>query len=223
MTAIQITFDAKKLQKTFSEMEKAHKIASKNTLNIMAFVSRKNAQKIIGSEFTLRNNFTKRSIRVETAKENSQELQSSVGSTAKYMEIQEKGGTKKKASIGQYAVRGGNMNRLISQQYYLSAIKDKMIHGVGGRKGTAKSKYVARMFMAQKLNKFVRVKNRILRVDSFSSSRGKVNARTSIAYTIAKNVKVRGNQWLTRSIEKPIQDSGNIYQRELRKLWKVVK
>lgn len=216
---IDIKFDAGKLEKTFHNIEKAHKVAAKNTLNIMAFVSRKNANKIIESEFTLRSNYTKRSIRVEKAEENSAELQSKIGSTAKYMEMQNEGGVKKTAAIGLQSIRGGNMNRLISKQYYLQRIKKQMIQGKG-RRGSSKSRFVARMYMAEKLGKFVRIGNKILRVNSFSSQKGRVNARTSIAYTIGTNVRVKATKWLNRSIEKPINDAGNIYQRELKKQWK---
>ena len=51
-----IDFDDQKLMRGFVDIEKAAVIASKNTLNTMAFLTRKNAIQVIGSDFINRNN-----------------------------------------------------------------------------------------------------------------------------------------------------------------------
>ena len=58
MAEIRMQFDDRKLQRGFVDIEKANLIASKNTLNTMAALTRRNAVRTIGSELINRNNFT---------------------------------------------------------------------------------------------------------------------------------------------------------------------
>ncbi len=64
--------------------------AQRNTVNALAFETRKNAQDNIRNKFTLRNKYTERSILVERARRTSEPA--IVGSTADYMLDQEFGG-----------------------------------------------------------------------------------------------------------------------------------
>lgn len=71
--------------------------ATRNTLNSLAFEARKQAQEFIGKEMVNRNKFTKNSIRVDKARGlDIASQQSSFGSLADYMAVQEEGGTKKR-------------------------------------------------------------------------------------------------------------------------------
>lgn len=76
------------------EAPKALAYAAKNILNRAAFEARKQWQREMESTFTLRNKWTKGSIRVEKVQGlNVRSMQSRVGSLADYMQIQEESGT----------------------------------------------------------------------------------------------------------------------------------
>lgn len=54
----KLDIDAKKLNFEFADIVKASEIATKNTLNTVAFLSIKNVIKEINQNFTIRNTFT---------------------------------------------------------------------------------------------------------------------------------------------------------------------
>lgn len=84
--------DVKRLEKTLKSIARhGGRFAMSATLNTAAFDTRKTALHIIDKKFTLRNGWTKRSVRVNKA--STRVLSSSVGSTEDYLRKQELGAT----------------------------------------------------------------------------------------------------------------------------------
>lgn len=90
--------DTKELEKDLKTFnKKALPFATKNTLNGVAFATRKLSVKKISKEMILKNKFTKQSIRVDQSRTLKISRQAAaIGSTEPYMKTQEFGGTKVK-------------------------------------------------------------------------------------------------------------------------------
>lgn len=104
--------------------------ATRKTLNDLAWKSRSEWQAEIARTFTLRNQFTERSIRVEQAKgANTRDQQSVVGSVAQYMLTQEEGGVLHGKSgqskpVPTTAARiGGSEKKVVSRPNRMSRIQ----------------------------------------------------------------------------------------------------
>jgi hypothetical protein len=128
---IRVKIDAKKaLEDLRSFRKKAVPYALRNAVNTAAFEGRKIWQGEIKRSFTLRNQFTTRSIRVEKAR-NPRMIMAVLGSVAPYMAKQEEGGTVrgrsgKKAIPGPVAAGqrpGAKRTRLVRAGFRLGAIK----------------------------------------------------------------------------------------------------
>lgn len=111
--------------------EKALPYAARDALNSAAFAAQAEWRDTVAREFTLRNTFTVRSIRVDKAQGTSlRDMQAVVGSTAPYMADQEEGAIvsgrgKRKAIPGPGAAgqaAGGKRTKLVRARYKLSAI-----------------------------------------------------------------------------------------------------
>ena len=97
---MQIRADFKEIKKLENFLNKFNrtgiKYATRNTLNTLAFDVRKKAQGFIQDNFINRNKWTVNSVQVNMAKGfNIDNMQSEVGSTQGYMELQEVGGRAK--------------------------------------------------------------------------------------------------------------------------------
>ena len=88
------TRDVKRLERTLKSIARhGAQFAMNATINNAAFDTRKTALAVIDRKFTLRNGWTKRSVRVN--KSNTRTLRASVGSTADYLRKQEFGATER--------------------------------------------------------------------------------------------------------------------------------
>lgn len=107
-------------------------LAIKNTLNSAAFEAMQKSRKTIGEDFTLRNKFTERSVRVVPEKTLKMATMAAVvGSVAGYMESQELG--EKRTSKGKHGLRiptsaaagqtGGQRTRPILKKYRRGQLK----------------------------------------------------------------------------------------------------
>src|SRR6056300_1697011 len=97
---MEIKADFKEIKKLENFLDKFNrtgsKYATRNTLNTLAFDVRKQAQGFIQDNFINRNKWTVNSVQVNMAKGfNIDNMQSEVGSTQGYMEMQEVGGRAK--------------------------------------------------------------------------------------------------------------------------------
>jgi len=223
---ISLSLDSEKLNRGFVDILKAQEIATKNTLNTMAFLVRKNSIKNIKSEFITRNNFTERQIRVEKVNSDSLNFMfSEVGASekAEYMQLQEEGGTKKpkkgnKLAIPQNLARGGSNKNLVQKKLYLSKIKRNMVKNTI-QKGTYRSKLVARAYMAKKLNKFLNHSGGIFQIKSFSKSKNSVHFVKNLIYnTKQSQVKIHPRKWFEPALQQPVKDAQNIYNSQIGKL-----
>jgi hypothetical protein len=224
---LKIKFDDKKLQRGFVNQKKAGEIAARNTLNTVAFLSRKNALKKVESNFTLRNNFTKRNIRVEKINpvHSLKDMQSSIGATdrAGYMELQDKGGIRKpkrsgNLAIAQLAARGGSKNKVVSRNLYLKNIKNRIVKWPSS--GHSKKSRIIRMAKkAYDLDKFIVYKKNIYRITEFRKSKNNVYFKKQHVYNLSqRNARIKARPWLGPSTRKPVQDSQNIYNSQIKKL-----
>lgn len=130
---MQIRADFKEIKKLEQFLDKFNrtgvKYATRNTLNTLAFDVRKQSQGFIQDNFINRNKWTVNSIQVNMAKGlNIDNMQSEVGSTQGYMELQEAGGrakpkTGKHLPIPTQAARIANQqNRVVSRANALKNI-----------------------------------------------------------------------------------------------------
>ena len=62
---IKLDIDVEKINRGFIDINKASNMAARNTLNIIAAITRKNFVKNVQDNFTLRNKFTVGNIRFE--------------------------------------------------------------------------------------------------------------------------------------------------------------
>jgi hypothetical protein len=137
------------------------------------------------------------------------------------MELQEKGGSKKSKgnfiSMPQSFARGGDKRKVVNRQLYLSKIRRQTVRW-SKRKGSNKSRIVATAYMANKLNKFLSYKNNVYKINSFSKSNNKITFKKSHIYNFQKSAKVKSAAWLEPATRKPIADSQNIYNSQVKKL-----
>lgn len=224
MAEFHLDFDDKKLMRGFVDIEKAQVIAAKNTLNTMAFLTRKNAQREISTEFINRNTFTQRQIQVDKADGlRLADLESHVGATEKadYMELQELGGTREPSGSGKSLAiptdeaRGGSKTRPVTKADYLRRVKAKSVQGPHKRPGSFRSKLIASAAVAAKKGKYLNYHTGIYRVISFKDGQFKLEM---IYNTKEKSVPIKETPWLMPSTRQPIRDSQSIYDSQVRKL-----
>ncbi|WP_432631602.1 hypothetical protein [Brachyspira sp.] len=222
----KLDIDAKRLKFGFEDVVKACEIASKNTLNTVAFLSRKNAIANINRNFTIRNNFTQRQIQVERVKDNVPLglMWSSVGATEKadYMRLQEEGGTKEGKNgnilMAQTAARGGSDKNLVAKSMYYKKIKKNIIN-FSQRKGSRKASLIATAYAAYKNNKFIRYKENIYQVTGFTKAGNKASFTKKHIYNVSqKTAHIDENKWLEPAIQKPVADFQNIFNSNINKM-----
>jgi hypothetical protein len=227
MAGLELVINDKQLQIGFVDFEKASTIAVKNTLNMQAFLARKNYKANVSRDFTERNTFTQRSIRVDKVEQLTiDKMESKVGSTAPYMENQEIGKSKtskrgSRLAIGERAARGNNRSP-IEKQYYLNKMKNKnMVSGAFKKSySSRKARNVARMAVAFEKKKFIKNSDGIYIVRNFKTKNGRVRAKMARLYNLTKkSVKIKPTHHLQDAIKKPITDGPNIYKSQIKKLF----
>lgn len=231
MALIILDFDSKKLQRGFADIQKANVIATRNTLNVMAALTRRNAIKNLNDDFINRNNFTRRQIQFRKAQgEKIGSLFSRAGATerAPYMELQEKGGINKpkkgsKLAIATNRARGGSKSKLIARQNYQRKVKQKKVKGKFSKNfKSKKARNVARAFVAKREQKFLKISSGIYSVTSFNKiSKNRVKYKKNMIYnTKESSVKIKKTPWLEPAYKKPVQDGQVIYNSQINKLLK---
>lgn len=185
-------------------------IATKTMLNNMAFEGRRSAQAIIAKRMTLRNKWTLGSIRVVKVRGlKVRSMHSTLGSTAKYMETQEFGGTKtKKGSRGvnittSYAAgQEGQQPRTKLAKPSNRAAKIRLA-GKSIRKGSR------RLTNHLKVKEATKTKNKHVFLDLgrrqgiFRVTGGKRNPKVKMVSDLSsKSVKIPKTPWLAPSSER---------------------
>lgn len=214
-----------------ADSNKAILKASKNTVNIVAAIARKNAMQNIQGSFTLRNNFTVNSVRFTQCPPGAarlQDVKSQVGITerAGYMERQEKGGVKtarsKNLVIPTTKARGGSNARKVRPEYYLSSVSKNIVKGSFTKsfKKKSKARMVARAYVAATKDKFIRRNDAIFRVSNFRINKsGRVHFRMiEILNLKHKSTITPKKEWLHPAANAAASEMQNIYNAEMAKL-----
>jgi len=225
---INLKIDTEKINRGFVDLQKASNIAAKNTLNIVAAISRRNYIKNAKEKLILRNNFTEKSIRYDkTETENISHMETRVGALerASYMKLQEESGKRRSKrgsalAIPQRFARGGSSRRVVSKKNYLRKLKSKRVKGKF--KKTFKSKKamnVARAAVAYREKKVLRYSDNIFQVVSFKKNKRKIKYKKNHLYNLSqRTANIKSRKMLLPAIEKPVKDSQNIYNSQMKKL-----
>jgi hypothetical protein len=193
--------DEKSIRKTIKELHEIRKSALpqavRRTLNDLAFYTRKEAQRQVEKDFTLRNKFTAKRIVVNRAKQFSiKDMRSEVGHTEEYMRIQEVGGVVKGkgrhkpiptketriSRSSQKMVR--KMYRMGQMQFgnNVFATKIRRKKGVFLRKGKGRRKKIVMLYNLEKTE--VKIQKR----PWLRPARNKVTTKHNFARIFNKNV-----------------------------------
>jgi hypothetical protein len=202
-----------------------------NTVNTQAFLTRKKAQENIRSGFTTRNNFTERSVMVTQMPQGRYSfsaIHATTGITerAAYMERQESGGLHTPASgrsalsIPTDTARGGSWSRAVQRRFRLSSIKALKVRGKSkAKRGTHKSRAVARAAVAYRERKLVQYGKNIHFVETFHSNAGKVAFRLRQVYGFDKpSTRTRPQPWMRPAYERVARDGERIFISAMKKL-----
>jgi len=228
---LKLDYDEKKADKGFVDKAKALKIGVKNTLNIQAFLTRKNSIKEVNQNFILRNKFTTSQIKVDKVSDNRlaiRNMEAHVGASekAEYMGRQELGGIHKPRhgktlAIPQIPSRDGSLRRLVNKRNYLKILKNKSVRGAFKRAKTYRSKMVASAYVAYKNDLFMYYNKNIYRIASFTKSRNQIHFKKMHMYHVGKSsTRTKANPWLKPSTVKPVRDGQALFNREMDKLLK---
>lgn len=221
--------DPSKIDLISSDMKSLMLRAAKNTVNMQAALTRRNALENI-QQFTLRNTFTKRQIQYTPCQdENPQsfsQIQSHVGATEKapYMERQEKGGIHSNPNGGPVAIptvqaRGGSIKSPVQRKMYRSKIQPKIIKYNPTSASTPASALVKAARQAYQTKGFLKYNKNIYKIVSFSKTGDKVNFELEMIYfrgltsTVTKQAP-----WLQPASLKPAQDGQAIFNSQIEKL-----
>lgn len=227
---INLKIDTEKINRGFVDIERASSKAAKNTLNIVAAISRKNYVKNARDSLILRNNFTIKNIRYDkTETEDISQMETRVGALERigYMELQEKSGKRRSKrgsalAIPQLYARGGSNRRLVTRRNYLIKLKSKKIKGKFKKNfKSKKAMNVARAAVAYRKKKVLRYSDNIFLVTSFRKNKSRVQFKKKHLYNLSqRTANIKSRKMLLPAIEKPVHDSQNIYNSQMKKLLK---
>lgn len=225
---ISLKIEEEKINRGFVDLKKGSSIAAKNTLNIIAAISRKNYVSNVKRNMILRNTFTVRQIRyTKTETENIALMESKVGATEKgsYLKLHEESGRRKSKrgsnlAIPQDFARGGSRRRPVSRSFYLRKLKSKKIKGKFRKHFRSnRARGVARAFVAHREKKVMKYSDNIYLVFSFKKSGNKIKYRKKHLYNVSERTAyIRRMPMLEPAIEQPVRDAQNIYNSQMRKL-----
>lgn len=221
---MQIRADFKEIKKLENFLDKFNrtgiKYATRNTLNTLAFDVRKQAQGFIQDNFINRNKWTVNSIQVNMAKGfNIDNMQSEVGSTQGYMEMQEVGGrakpkTGKHLPIPTQAARIANQkNRLVSRANALKNIilRDKRKLAFIANK---RQRAVGIIENAKRNN----YKHFYLDLGNTKGIFTLKNNKLRMVYNLEYiNRQIKATKWLSKSSDKVANNALDIYNMQLKK------
>ncbi len=234
---IKLNLNDAPMVRGFKDFNTANKTAVRNTLSQAAGMSRKDGVAKIKQDFTLRNDFTVRSVVYDKATQTEiRDMAATVGALrrAYYMEQQELGGTRKHGKRGDKILNTGlpmkptregeSPARPVSTLYYVQKIKRQMVSRGGfKRQGLSPAaRSVAQMYVGWKNNLYVKRNLDIFRVDTFERrGRDSIRARMTHLYSIhLQPIRVTKHQWLEPSVKRASSNLANMYIWQLKKQWK---
>lgn len=201
--------------------------AAIDTVNIVAALARKNAQKNISAQFTTRNAFTVNSVRFTQCGKNLKNLnavKSEAGITdrAAYMVRQEQGGVKRAPNgenliIPNTRARGGSNANKVRRKYRWDEVSKNIVKW-SSRGGSRKARGVAAAYVAAKTGKFVRRNNAIFKVTNFRKTKAGVHYRLSEILNLKhKTTTTPQNKWLEPASEDAAKDMQKIFNSQMDK------
>ena len=234
---VRLKLDDAPMIRGFKDFDTANRNAVRETLTQAAGITRKTAVARIKQDYTLRNDFTVRSIVYDKATQAEiRDMASTVGALrrAYYMEQQELGGTRRHGRMGTKTTNTGlpmrptrvgeSPAKPVSTLYYVSKIKRQSVgRGAFKRRGlSAAARSVAQMWVGWKNELYVKRNLDVFRVDTFARrGRDNVSVRMTHLYSIhTAPIRVTKHVWLEPSVERGKRDMVNIYKWQLKKQWK---
>jgi len=225
---INLKIDTEKINRGFVDLQKASNRAAKNTLNIVAALSRRNYRKNARDSLILRNTFTIANIRYDkTETEDISQMETRVGALqrAGYLELQEEGGKRRSKrgsalAIPQPFARGGSSRRLVTKKNYLKKLKSQRVKGKFKKKfKSKKAMNVARAAVAYREKKVLRYSDNIFLITSFKKNKSRIQFKKKHLYNLSqRTANIKSRKMLLPAIEKPVHDSQNIYNSQMKKL-----
>lgn len=211
--------------------EQAIPYAIREALNVSAHATAMRWEQTMERELTLRNQWTKRSIRVEHAKgKDPRNMVAKVGSLADYMDTTESGGTvsgkAKHKGIPQPAAAGqrGKRTKTVRRANLMQAIQvtpPAFAAGYGRRRYNA----VAQAVAFRKGSKFALLKQKKGGLGLFSLRLGKRSVRSRKVWDLSRSsVRVRPHPTLALALQQMQPTYDAIYELALRnqcKRWKI--
>lgn len=220
----------KSFEKVVEDVKKTQLKAAINTVNIIAAISRQNAQRLIRKKFTTRNNFTENSViyaKCPPGVSRLQDVKSEMGLLPKagYMATQETGGTKRAPSganliIPNTNARMGNNAFRVKKFYQYSNIKTNFKpRVVNGRPSRSKLALAVAAKNAAMSKGFIRIKNTIFQVKSFKK-KGDNRMFTSrpILNMKHKSVHIPARPWMQPAVDFANNLMQDVYNQEMDKL-----
>lgn len=210
---------AKRLERILAGIrQRSVGFAIKNTLNDLAFLARRNLVDKIDHDFTNRNTWTKRSIRVERARYTGDF--SEVGSTEDYMSKQEFGGRGEKyIATGNASGEGGRVKvrqRAVRASNWINKLSARKFPEVSGSR---QRKRVAALHMAKRENqKYVVLENDQGDRGLYRVLGTKKRPKSKLLYMLRKSpVQIKKHQWLQPTTERVQREQvGTLYFLRLR-------
>jgi len=226
MPLYSLDIDTKKANFGFVNMGLAAGLASKNTLNTLAALTRRNYLKNAQDDLTLRNTFTKKNIRFEKTdfvKIKRQVTRAGATERADYMDLQEGGGIKKTRSgsnlaMAQKAARGGSNKRLILKSNYLRKIQRRTVRYPAGGKSKA-ARIIRAATIAKKNNLFMNYSQNIYQITSINRINGRMRFSKRHIYNVSqRSARIRQRPMLIPATKQPIRDAQNIFNHQIEKM-----
>ena len=221
-----LDIDTKKAEFGFINIPKAAGMASRNTLNTMAALTRRRYLKNAQAELTLLSSFTKRNIRFDKTdylKISRQKTEAGATERAQYMELQEDGGIKKtkggnNIAMAQDAARGGSNKRRVLKANYLKKIQRRTVRWPTS--GGSKRSRILRVAAAAKTKGlFMNYGQNIYKITSFSRMNGRATFSKQHIYNVSqKAARIKPVAMLGPATKKPIADAQGIFNSQIKKM-----
>lgn len=204
--------------------------AGVNTVNIIAAISRQNAQRLIRRKFTLRNKFTENSViytKCRPGVSRFSDVKSEMGLLpgAGYMALQETGGTKRASSgsnliIPNTNARLGNNANQVRKFYRYSNIRQNFKPRVAnGRPSRSKMALAVAAYNAAKSRGFIRINNTIFQVRKFKpKGDNRMFTSTPILNLKHSSVHISARPWMRPAIDFANNLMQDIFNKEMNKL-----
>lgn len=227
---IQLKIDFEKINRGFVDLNKASRMAARNTLNIMAALSRTNYINNLKQNMILRNDFTEKSISYTRVKSDRlSEMESIIGARkrASYLKLHEESGRRKpkrkkgsRLAIPQRYARGGSKKRLVREMLYLTELKEKKIKGKFKKRfRSRRAMGVARAYVAFREKKMLKYSDNLFFVASFRKNKTRIKYKKRHLYNVSEpSVYIRQRKMLQPAVIQPAKDAQNIYNSQMNKL-----